>query len=149
VALFTVERQSSLPAAEAWRRLTDWRRHGAHIPLTEVAVRPPEPTRLGTVIVARTGVGRAGFDDPMEVVRWEPPTERAAGLCRLEKRGAVVAGWAEIVVRSRDGGAHVAWREEARIRRLPLPRLLGAPTAWAGRLMFGHLVGALLKGEEE
>ncbi|WP_049570820.1 SRPBCC family protein [Streptomyces sp. SBT349] len=146
MALFTVERQSSLPAAEAWRRLTDWRRHGAHTPLTTVAVRPPGPTRPGTVIVARTGVGRAGFDDPMEVVRWEPPRERAPGICRLEKRGAVVEGWAEIEVRPRGGGSHVLWREDARVRRLP--RLLGPPTAWSGRLLFGHLVGALLKDGE-
>ncbi|MGP3968952.1 SRPBCC family protein [Streptomyces sp. 6N223] len=142
MAVFRVARSSSLPAAEAWRRLTDWPRHGAHVPLTRVTVEPPGPTRPGTLIVARTGLGRFAFDDPMEVVRWAPPTENAPGLCRLVKRGRVIAGWAEIEVRPRDGRCQVAWREEIRLRRPP--RLLDAPAAWSGRLVFGRLVRALL-----
>jgi hypothetical protein len=99
------------------------------------------------VVLARTGLGRrAAFDDPMQVVRWEPPTESTPGHCRLEKRGTVVLGWADIEVRSRDGGSRLTWREEARLRGLP--RLLDTPTAWTGRLLFGHLVAALLKAEK-
>lgn len=144
VALFRIERQSSLPVAETWRRLTDWGRHAAHVPLSGVTVRPAGPTRPGTVVVVRTGVGRAGFDDPMEVVRWDPPTDDGSGFCRLEKRGSVVRGWAEIEVRPRDGGrSRVVWCEEARVRGLP--RLFDAPTAWSGRLLFGHVVDALLR----
>ncbi|UED85130.1 SRPBCC family protein [Streptomyces profundus] len=144
MALFTVERRSSLPADEAWRRLTDWRLHAAHTPLTRIAVRPPGETRTGTTVVARTGIGRAAFDDPMDVVRWQPPTEHRPGVCRLEKRGRVVAGWAEIEVRPEADGSAVVWREEARVRGMPR-RLLDAPTAWAGRLLFGRLVRALLR----
>jgi hypothetical protein len=142
VAAFRVARLTPLPAHEAWRRITDWPRHGAHVPLTRVTAEPPGPTRPGTLIVARTGGGRFGFDDPMEVVRWDPPVGNGPGFCRLEKRGPVVAGWAEIEVRPQGGGSRVAWREEVRIGRLP--RLLDAPAAWAGRLVFGRMVRALL-----
>ncbi|WP_062209259.1 SRPBCC family protein [Streptomyces sp. NBRC 109706] len=145
MALFTVERRSPLPADETWRRLTDWPRHAAHIPLTRIAVHPPGPTEAGTTtVLARTGIGRASFDDPMDVVRWRPPTRHRAGICRLEKRGRVVAGWAEIEVHPADGGSLARWREEAHVLRLPR-RLLDPPTAWAARLLFGRLVQALLR----
>ncbi|AJZ84395.1 SRPBCC family protein [Streptomyces antimycoticus] len=148
MAHFRIERRTPLPAGETWRRLTDWPRHGAQVPLSGVTVRPAGPTRVGTVVVVRTGVGRAGFDDPMEVVRWDPPADDTSaggnpGVCRLEKRGSVVLGWAEIEVRPRDGGSEVVWREEARLRGLP--RLFDPPTAWSGRLLFGRVVDALLK----
>jgi hypothetical protein len=130
VATFRVARASSLSAVEAWLRVTDWRRHGAHVPLTRVTARPPEPTRRGTVVVARTGVGGFGFDDPMEVVRWNPPTQDLPGACRLEKRGTVVDGWAEIEVRPWGQGSLVVWREHVQVATLP--RVLDAPVAWAG-----------------
>ncbi|MBO3676017.1 SRPBCC family protein [Streptomyces sp. NEAU-YJ-81] len=148
MAHFRIQRRSPLPVGETWRRLTDWPRHGAHVPLSGVTVRPAGPTRVGTVVVVRTGVGRAGFDDPMEVVRWDPPVGDppvgdTPGICRLEKRGSVVLGWAEIEVRPRDGGSEVVWREEARLRGLP--RLFDPPTVWSGRLLFGRVVDALLE----
>ncbi|MFW5417816.1 SRPBCC family protein [Nocardiopsis sp. CNT-189] len=144
MALFRVVRRSPLSAAEAWRRVTDWRRHGEHVPLTRVEVEPAGPTRPGTLLRARTGLGPLGFDDPMEVVRWEPPAGGRPGRCRLEKRGAAITGWAEIEVRAVPGGSLLLWEEDARIG--PLPRLLDAPTARAGRIVFGRLVRSLLSG---
>ena len=38
MAAFTVARTSPLSAEQAWRRLTDWERHGDFIPLTTVAL---------------------------------------------------------------------------------------------------------------
>ncbi|WP_043239637.1 Immediate-early protein 2 [Streptomyces violaceusniger] len=148
MAHFRIQRRTPLPVGETWRRLTDWPRHGAHVPLSGVTVRPAGPTRVGTMVVVRTGVGRAGFDDPMEVVRWDPPAGDlpagdTPGICRLEKRGSVVLGWAEIEVRPRDGGSEVVWREEARLRGLP--RLFDPPTVWSGRLLFGRVIDALLE----
>lgn len=144
MALFRIERRSPLAPDEAWRRLTDWERHAAHVPLTRITVTPAAPTRVGTTVVARTGAGPLGFDDPMEVVRWDPPAEGTAGRCRLEKRGSAVTGWAEIEVRPDAGGSRVVWCEDLRVRGLP--RLLDAPTAWSGRLLFGRAVRSLLAG---
>ncbi|KUJ68411.1 Immediate-early protein 2 [Streptomyces albus subsp. albus] len=142
MTLFRAEHRCPLPPAEAWRRVTDWPRHGAWVPLTRITTEPSGPTAPGTLVVARTGLGRLAFDDPMEVVRWEAPVGGHSGHCRLVKRGTRVLGWAEIEVRAVPGGALVSWREDARVRGLP--RLLDAPTAWAGRLVFGRVLRRLL-----
>lgn len=141
---FHLERTAPLPLDEAWRRLTEWHRHGEVVPLTRVTVTTPPPTRVGTVFVARSGIGPLAFDDPMEVTVWRPPTEAASGLCRLEKRGRVVRGWAEIEVRPGPGGrSRVVWREELRVRWLPsvFDPLLRA----AARSVFGRAANRLLR----
>ncbi|WP_455351725.1 SRPBCC family protein [Streptomyces sp. SYSU K217416] len=137
-----IVRHTPLSADEAWRRLTDWERHAAHVPLTRTVVMTPPPTGVGTLFNARTGVGRAGVDDPMQVVRWEPPAAGRPGRYRLEKRGRVVLGWAEIEVRPAGAGCRVLWLEELRVRGLP--RLLDPLTGLAGRLMFGRALTGLL-----
>ncbi|WP_330177169.1 SRPBCC family protein [Streptomyces sp. NBC_01498] len=145
MSAFRITRRTELPADEAWRRITDWPAHGRRVPLTRVLVETPGPTRIGTVFVARTGLGRLGFDDPMEVVRWEPPAPGHAGRCRLEKRGRVVLGWAEIEVTAADGagGARVCWTEELRVAFLP--RLVDRVTARTGQAVFGRVVDGLLR----
>ncbi|MCZ2527089.1 SRPBCC family protein [Streptomyces sp. HB2AG] len=142
MALIRIERASRLSPRDAWQRLTDWERHAAHVPLTGIDVTTPPPTGVGTVFVARTGIGRLRFDDPMEVVRWEPPQDGRPGHCRMEKRGRVVTGWAEIEVAPRGPGSWIVWREEARVERLP--RLFDPVTALSGRLLFGRVVTGLL-----
>ncbi|NJQ00396.1 SRPBCC family protein [Streptomyces zingiberis] len=145
MARFRIARRSPLPPAEAWRRVTDWDRHGDHVPLTRVTAAPAGPTRTGTLVTARTGAGPVAFDDPMEVVLWEPPGDGGApGRCRLEKRGRVMTGWAEVEVRARGAGSEVVWTEDLRVARLP--RLLDAPTSLSGRLLFGRVVSRLLDG---
>ncbi|MCX5086045.1 SRPBCC family protein [Streptomyces sp. NPDC001939] len=143
MAFFRITRESPLSAAEAWRRMTDWERHGDVVPLTRVRLATPPPTGEGTVFVPRTGVGRLTFDDPMEVVDWAPPYGDSAGRCRLEKRGTFVTGWAEIEVAPYGAGSLVAWREEIRVG--PLPRWCDPLLARAGRMMFGHAVKKLLQ----
>ncbi|GGU46824.1 hypothetical protein GCM10010259_42240 [Streptomyces daghestanicus] len=145
VATFSIERTAPLPPAEAWRRLTTWQRHGDVVPLTRVTVLTPPPTGVGTRFVARTGLGPLAFDDPMEVTVWEPPGEDGApGRCRLEKRGRLVRGWAEIEVGPGPGGrARVRWREELTVR--PLPSALGGPLERSGRYVFGRAVNQLLR----
>jgi hypothetical protein len=141
--LFVIERDCPLPADEAWRRMTAWERHTATVPFTRITVLTPPPDGVGTAFVARTGIGRLGFDDPMRVTRWEPPARDAPGRCRLEKTGRIVTGWAEIEVRRQGVGSRVRWREELRVWRLP-PALDGL-TAFAGRAVFGRVVGILLR----
>ncbi|GGY15618.1 SRPBCC family protein [Streptomyces djakartensis] len=144
MANILLERTAPLPLDEAWRRITRWRRHGEAVPLTVVRVDPPEPTRRGTVVVARSGVGPLSFDDPMEVTVWQPPEGGAPGLCRLEKRGRVVLGWAELEVRPGPGGrTRVLWREEIRIRLLP--PLLDGVVRRSSRYVFGRALNRLLR----
>ncbi|CAL9281394.1 SRPBCC family protein [Streptomyces sp. NPDC003090] len=151
MSVFRLERRTGLPAAEAWRRVTDWEAHGARVPLTRVRVLTPGPPGVGTRFTARTGLGPLGFDDPMAVVRWEPPDgagpggRPGPGLCRLEKYGRVVRGWAEIAVRPDGAGARVTWVEELRVRGLP--RWCDPLLARAGRWVFGRELDRLLGAE--
>ncbi|MGR8012110.1 SRPBCC family protein [Streptomyces hypolithicus] len=145
MARFRIAQTAALPADEAWRRLTVWEHHAAQVPLTRITVTTPAPTAPGTVFVARTGLGPLGFDDPMEVVAWDPPVAGGAGHCRLEKRGAVVLGWAEIDVRPQPAGSLVVWTEDLSLRGLP--RALDPAVIGAGRLVFGRAVKGLLAGE--
>lgn len=148
MATFRAERRSPLAAGEAWRRVTDWPAHSGIVPLTTVTVSTPPPTRVGTRFTARTGAGPLAFDDPMEVVRWEPPAaDDRAGRCRLEKRGGVVTGWAEIEVVPLASGCRVVWREELGVAGLPAA--LEAVAARAGRLVFGRTLAALLRRPAE
>ncbi|MFE7357298.1 SRPBCC family protein [Streptomyces sp. NPDC057543] len=142
MAVFRIERFTHLPTAESWRRVTDWERHAARVPLTAITVPTGLPTRMGTVFVARTGVGPLGFDDPMEVVRWTPPAAGRAGLCRLEKRGSLVLGRASIDVYPTASGSHVVWVEELSVRLLP--RWVDPLIAAAGRRVFGRVLDSML-----
>ncbi|MFE1848043.1 SRPBCC family protein [Streptomyces sp. NPDC059515] len=144
MATFLVRRTAPLPPDEAWRRLTAWHRHGSAVPLTRITVTTPPPTGEGTVFVARTGLGPLSFRDPMEVTVWEPPGDGTPGRCRLETRGRVVTGWAEIEVRPGPGGrARVEWREDLRIALVPA--VFDGALARAGRLVFGRAVNRLLR----
>ncbi|MFG2680947.1 SRPBCC family protein [Streptomyces sp. NPDC048392] len=144
MATFSLERTAPLPPDEAWRRLTAWRRHGDSVPLTRVTVATPGPTRPGTVIVARTGAGPLAFDDRMEVTVWEPPRDGSPGRFRLDKRGRLVRGWAEIEVLPGPGGrTRVVWREELDVRFLPA--VFDGVLRGSGRYVFGRTVNRLLR----
>lgn len=139
---FLVQHRSRLPVGEAWRRLTDWERHGAHVPLTRILVTTPQPTGVGTRFVARTRLGPVAVDDVMEVVRWQPPSDGAPGLCRLQKRGSAVTGWAELEVGAHDTGSWVVWREALHVTGLP--RWCDTLTNRLGHRVFGRVVRGLL-----
>ncbi|ASY36071.1 MULTISPECIES: SRPBCC family protein [unclassified Streptomyces] len=148
MALFVIERGSTLPAARAWDLLTDWRRHGRVAPLTAVRVRSGPPGGgLGTVFVARTRVGRLGFDDPMEVTEWRPPGTDTPGACRLDKRGRVFTGWALVEVLPLATGCRVRWTEDLGLRGLP--RAADPVTRRVAAAVFGRAVDRLLVADGE
>lgn len=128
---FEVVREVSLPPEETFARLTDWERHGDVVPLTTV-----RSTDAG--FVARTAVGPFGFDDVMDVVEWDPPRS-----CRIEKRGRVVQGWAEVSVTPTSRGSRVVWREVA--HTIGVPRFAARLEEAAGRRLFGRVVDRLLR----
>lgn len=130
MALIEIVREVRLSPAEAWQRLTAWERHGEHVPLTRIALTP-------TGFDAFTGVGRLGFHDPMEVVESREPA-----FCRLEKRGRVVTGWAELVVEPHGDGSRVTWREDIHVRGMP--RFLDGLTKASSRALFSRVVDGLL-----
>lgn len=145
MAVFRIGRTTALAAGDCWLRVTDWPAHAARVPLTSVSVSSGGPTDVGTVFVVRSGVGRLGFDDPMEVVRWEPPVGGRPGRCRLVKLGRVIRGWAEIEVHAVGTGSAVVWVEELRIAVLPRP--LDGLVGRVGRVVFGRALDGLLARE--
>jgi Polyketide cyclase / dehydrase and lipid transport len=141
---FVVTADSALPVEAAWARVVDWPGHARYVPLTTITITTPPPNGLHTVFNARTGLGRVGFDDPMEVVGWDPPTDGRGGRCRLQKRGRIMRGWAELSVEPRGVGSRVIWREEAAPAHAPA--FTGGFFALIGRLLFGRVVRGLLNG---
>jgi hypothetical protein len=142
VPTFTVSQNTPISALAAWERVVDWPRHGRHVPFTTVAITSEHPRGVGTVFTARTGGRRFGFDDPMEVVEWQPPADGAPGHCRLEKRGRVMLGWALLTVEPHGSGARVTWTEDA--KPAGLPAFTDRASAAAGRLLFGRVLRKLL-----
>jgi hypothetical protein len=130
VALIEIVREVGLAPDEAWRRLTDWRKHGSYVPLTSITLTPDG-------FDAFTGIGRAGFHDPMDVVERREPS-----YCRLVKRGRVVKGWAELSVEPLADGSRVTWREEIRVTGVP--RAFDGLTRFAGTRLFSRVVDGLL-----
>lgn len=130
MALFEIVREVRLPPEESWQRLTDWEQHARHVPVTRIV-------RTDDGFIARTGVWRLTFDDPMEIVEWREPA-----FCRLEKRGRVVTGWAEVTVEPRPGGSRVTWREDLHVRGLP--RALDGVTRGMSTRVFSRVIDRLL-----
>ncbi|AXT84929.1 Immediate-early protein 2 [Aeromicrobium sp. A1-2] len=130
MTLIEIVREVPLTAQESWDRLTDWERHGEFVPLTRIS-----RTDLG--FVARTGLGRIGFDDPMDVVESREPS-----FCRLVKRGRVVTGWAELSVEATDDGSRVTWREDIHVRGTP--RMLDGLTRASSTKLFSRVIDGLL-----
>lgn len=115
---------------ESWGRITDWPRHGDFVPLTMVRA-----TSRG--IVGRTSIGPLGFDDTMDIARWDPPRH-----CRLEKTGRIVRGWAEIDVEPSGTGSKVTWTEDVSVAGVP--RFADPVQRFFARKTFGHLIDGLL-----
>ena len=130
MAQIQIVREVALEPEEAWRRLTDWQRHGTYVPLTTITLSP-------SGFDAFTGIGRVGFHDPMDVVE-----SRAPSYCRLEKRGRVVKGWAELSVEPLRTGSRVTWREEIRVRGVP--RVFDRLTQASSTRLFSRVVDGLL-----
>lgn len=119
---FVVVVETPLTPAQAWARVWDLDRHSEVIPLTVVSSEPP-----GTALAAgvrfggRTALGPVGFDDPMEIVVWEPPAT-AAGCAVVAKAGRVIAGRIEVAFTPTDGGGtRITWRQVVQLPWLPLP----------------------------
>lgn len=89
--------------ADVWARLWDLDRHTEAIPLTTVQGGTLGPQASFT---ARTALGPLGFDDDMEVVRWEPPRHAA-----IAKVGPVLRGTIEVHLRPAGQDTRLLWRQ--------------------------------------
>nr|WP_217361686.1 SRPBCC family protein [Aeromicrobium stalagmiti] len=128
--MIEIVREVRLTPDEAWTRLTQWERHGEFVPLTTIS-------RTPNGFDAFTGIGRVGFHDPMDVVEWREPS-----FCRLEKRGRLVTGWAELSVEPNGTGSRVTWREDIHVKGMP--RFMDGITRASSHRLFSRVVDGLL-----
>lgn len=146
MAFVDLTRTSTLSVHEAWRRVTDWEAQEAYFPFTTVRLDSGGRAGLGVRFTAHTGIGRFGFDDPMEVTEWRPPTDYEAGATRLQKLGPRVTGWAYVtVVPTPEGTSVVNWHEEARFH--PPGSIADLPITIMGHRIFGRMLDHLLADE--
>ena len=143
---FVATHDSALSPTTAWERITDWVRHAEFVPFTTISIPTGGPNRVGTVFLARTGIGRFGFDDPMEVVEWSAPHDGQPGRCRLVKRGSVMTGWAELVVEPSPLGSRTTWTEDITVAKLP--RFADGATLLSSRLLFTRVLRGVLGAEK-
>ena len=145
----TVRVLVAAPAEVVWERLTDWPAHSRWVPLTRVR-RLPGPVRaVGERFSGRTGLGPLAFEDPMEVVRLQPPDATRAGVCDLVKLHRVVLGGARLVVRGTGGGTSaVEWTESVSVVSHRLSRLVAPPLRWVTRLAFRRVLLAMAREVE-
>ena len=132
----------SASADDVWALLTDWPAHSRWIPATDVVVLE-DTGGVGTMFVGRSHVGPLGFDDPMTVTEFVPPSGSDAGRCDILKTGRVVVGTAGFTVTAT--GLHtstVAWWEDVTVAPTRLTRRLEPLIARAGDRAFARVLRA-------
>ena len=112
---FTVRLPAQCPAHEALGRVLDLRVHNQVIPLTTITpARAFCELRPGSSFVARTAVGRFGFDDPMVVEHIGMVPGRA--VARLRKEGRAIRGQIRVDCRdTEDGGSSLTWHQDVHL----------------------------------
>ncbi|NYF98502.1 SRPBCC family protein [Janibacter cremeus] len=143
---FVVRVDTPLTPGQAWERVWDLDRHTEVIPLTTVTLQPPA-TRLAldAHFCGRTAVGPVGFDDPMRVVLWEPPTT-GSGRAVVAKAGSVIGGRIEVTFVPVAGrGTRITWHQHVELPWLPSPlSWLERPAARLTALGYRMVLGRLL-----
>ncbi len=147
MSTFEVVAQTPLAPDQAWHAVTDWRRHGRHVPLTRVQVTRPTGGH-GEEFTASTALGPLRLDDAMRVTHWQPPGPQQAGVCVIEKTGRGARGGARIEVEAVGPGSRVRWREEVSLGPVWFSRLTDPVAAVPGRAVFGRVVRGLLRDAE-
>lgn len=136
MADFVVRVASPRPASVVFARLVDWDAHSAAIPFT--VLHHEGAATLGQRFVARTGVGRLGFDDPMRVDLLRPPAgDRPGdvpGQVEVTKTGRVLRGSVRWTVTPLPAGAEVEWRQRLVVGWLP--RFLDPVVGLVGRAAY-------------
>jgi hypothetical protein len=134
----------AMPAAAraAWALLTDWSAHSRWVPATTVTV-VEDTGGVGTRFVGRSHLGPLGFDDPMTVTLFEPPTSEAPGRCEIIKTGRVITGTAGFTVTSTGPStSEVTWWEDIEVTPPSLTRWAGPLLARAGTASFARVLRA-------
>jgi hypothetical protein len=145
MADFVIRATSPLPASVCFDKLVDWDAHSAAIPFTRLG--HDGVPRLGQRFVARTAIGRVGFDDPMVIELLRRPAGDhpgdLPGVVEVAKLGRVIGGRVRWTVTPTAAGTEVEWTEQLLLGWLP--RWLDPAVGVAGRLAYGPGLRRLLR----
>jgi hypothetical protein len=134
-----------------WERITDWPTHGRFVPLTSVRITSEQSRGVGTTFVATSALGPIGFDDPMEVLEWSPPSAGGPGHCLVRKHGRLLIGWAAVDVAPLPSGrSRLSWTEELRVTPARLTRPFDRLIAAGSKFGFNRVLRSMareLEGE--
>ncbi|MBA2738895.1 MAG: SRPBCC family protein [Nocardioidaceae bacterium] len=124
------------PPEAVWRWAVDWTRQRRWMPLTDVRLVSGPPLAVGTRVVARTGVGPLGFDDPMTVTAVDAP--RTYEVLHTGRRVEGVGVFA-VQPRQTSAGerARFEWWERVVVPGGPFARVLWLAGEPLTRLAFG------------
>lgn len=129
-------------ATDVWSLLTDWAAHSRWVPATTVTV-VEDTGGIGTRFVGRTHVGPLGFDDPMTVTEFIPPSGAEPGRCAILKTGRVVIGTAGFTVTpTGPRTSTVTWWEDVTVAPTGLTRWVEPLVAQAGTRAFARVLRA-------
>ena len=103
--------------ARVWQAAVDWPGQRRWILATTVT----GGQGVGAQVTGRTGLGPAGFTDPMVITEWDPPRR-----CVLRHTGAVVRGTGVFEVTPDGTASEFRWSEHL---ELPLPPAAGRVVA--------------------
>jgi carbon monoxide dehydrogenase subunit G len=107
--------------SRVWERAMDWSRQGEWMPATTVR----GSDGVGARVVARTGVGPAGFTDTMVITEWDPPRR-----CVVRHTGRLVRGNSSFEVVPRGQLSEFRWTE---MLELPVPAAIRPAATALGR----------------
>jgi hypothetical protein len=142
--MIQIRTRVAMPASAdaVWALLTDWPSHSRWIPATTVTVLE-DTGGVGTRFVGRSHLGPIGFDDPMTVTSFLPPSDGTAGRCDILKTGRVVLGTAGFTVAA-DGPStsSVTWWEDVTVAPTRLTRYAEPLIARAGTRSFARVLRA-------
>ncbi len=149
MAPFCLERAASCSVDRLWSTITNFADYGQWLPLTRMTQDEGEPG-VGWSFAGWSGIGPLGFLDPMTIDRWQPPDSGGVGEFSVTKRGRVLAGWAQVVVRPGvdPQHSHLEWTEEIRLRPHRLGVRLAPVLDPVNRAMFARAVDAMVAAAE-
>lgn len=149
MAPFSVEREAACSVDRLWSTVTSFADYGQWLPLTRMTQDEGEPA-AGWSFAGWSGIGPIGFLDSMTIDRWQPPEATGFGEFSVTKRGRVLGGWAQVVVRpgSAPQRSRLEWTEEIRLRPHRFGVALAPLLDPLNRLMFARAIDAMVATAE-
>lgn len=137
-----VRAHSAADPERLWRAASEFARHSAYFPLTEVTVTGGAGDRVGDTILGMTRIGPVGLADPMTITAYDAPHRYA-----VRKTGSVLTGVVEVQVRADGSGSEVVWTADV-VPAWRWARIAGPVNTLISRAVYQHAVTTMARNAE-